>query len=487
MKKTAFALTLAAIFCLSLTPVRTDDLFMYLALGRRLAELGGFGSTDPFLFTIPDYHWHLWHEWLSYLLYYFLHRLTGFHGIVIFKAMLTSLGAVLVWKAGSRYKLPPFLSLGITGISLFIGFPRISDRASFFSDLLTCTVLFLLTGDPQAKAGRLPWGLPLAFLLWTQLHPGFPVAWILLGLFTMIGLRDLDPRSRRNQLITLALCISIELLNPLGIEGVVYPLRKFFSPDWDIFRSINSEWQRTLGAPFLPWIHKILVLAQMAITGIFTAMRAFPEGRFRLEKLFPFLATLVLTYLGLSGVRFLALSGMGLGVLLASSLGERQKSLYPPEIRQTLIRAATILIPTAALIASLISDEFGPRILFKEKLIAATVPLEEIRLFQKLPPGNIFNEYDLGGLLAWELNGRMKIAAHGHIDSPDLVMSRYYRFSYSPKDFEEIIIGGNVEYFLARTSTLQQAPNAGYVQELQGPRWRPLFSNERVTIFQRQR
>jgi hypothetical protein len=485
MKKYALALTLAAVFCLTLLPSRTDDLFMTLSLGRRFLELRSFGDTDPFLFTLPDYHWHLWHEWLSYLIYYSLYLISGFQGIVLLKASLSAMGAAMVWKAGARFGLPPLIPLIITIASLGVAFPRISERSSLFSDLLSCLVLFVLTApgiQDYLRNGKLKWFFAGVFLIWTQLHPGFPVGWLLLLLFILINFRDWNGRERREALLTLLLCMGIGVVNPIGIEGLFYPFKKFFSPEWNIFRAINSEWQRTLIASYLPLGYKIFLLGYISTV----LMTAGFSGGSRKQKLFPLLAVLLLAYLGLSGARFLALAGLGLGILWGSFLGQSSSRwhAFGEACKGRKAAAASLLLPLAAFLFSLSSNEFGPRLLLGENVVAGEVPVEEVRLFKKLPPGNIFNEYEYGGLLVWELNGAMKIAAHGHIDSPALVMSRYFRFSYSPKDFNEIIYGGDVQYFLVKTETLRNNRGAGFVQELLGPRWEVILSNDRVTILQ---
>src|SRR5437870_9914408 len=62
---------------LSFFPVQSDDIFMYLAIGRRFFREGGFPRIDPFLYSIPNYYWHILHEWASHLLAYGLYQFGG--------------------------------------------------------------------------------------------------------------------------------------------------------------------------------------------------------------------------------------------------------------------------------------------------------------------------------------------------------------------------------------------------------------------------
>src|SRR5947208_1922605 len=100
--KAVFLVTLIAAFFMSLNPVQSDDLWMYLTLGRRLFTLGEFGETDPYVFAFPNYHWHVWHEWLSYVIYYSTYLLGGFQALMILKAALVAIAAAIVWKSGER-------------------------------------------------------------------------------------------------------------------------------------------------------------------------------------------------------------------------------------------------------------------------------------------------------------------------------------------------------------------------------------------------
>jgi hypothetical protein len=55
---------LSAIAMACTFPVQSDDIFMYLAIGRRFFNDGRLPRIDPFLFSLPDYHWHITHEWM---------------------------------------------------------------------------------------------------------------------------------------------------------------------------------------------------------------------------------------------------------------------------------------------------------------------------------------------------------------------------------------------------------------------------------------
>lgn len=483
LKYFTWPLTISAIFFLLICPAQTDDLWMYLTLGRRLFTLGEFGETDPYLFTFPNYHWHVWHEWLSYVIYYSLYMATGFRGLIVLKALLASIAAGLVWKAGARFKLPPLVLLLIGSASLYVASARCcADRSSFFSDLITVAFLFFLT-DKKFKANdvKIRWALPAIFLVWVQLHPGFLIGWFMLGLFTICNIRTWDYLERRNWLIIMGLCVVITVINPVGIDGIFFPINAFLSPDWKIFREINSEWMNTFTAWYITLPYKIFCVVFMAATLAVTGAIS------RRGTWFPFLASLVLCYLGLSAVRFLALSGFGLGVLLSTSLGMYLENMNWTPARGRVATVIAFIIPLACIFISLSTDTFGIRLLLSDDPVSDAIPIKAARLFKQLPPGNIFNEYHFGGLLAWELDGRMKFAAHGHLDKPALVVQNYFRFTYSRANWDDIIVKGDVEYFFFSQSSISTNSHGAWVKELMGPNWRPIYEDEAAVIFKRQR
>lgn len=479
LKNLTLPLVLLFVFILGLSPVHSDDLWMYLALGRKLFTDGGFGDTEPFLFTFPGFHWHVWHEWFSYVVYYSIYLVTGFRGLVVFRALLVTCAAALVWKAGSRFKFPTALILLIGAASFYFASARaFADRASFFSDMVTVGLLYLLT-DPKFidRSTRRKWFLPVLFVCWVQFHPGYLIGWAMIGLFYVVHFRDWNSADRRNWLIIFGLCVIAPVLNPIGLKGVMIPIATFLSPDWHIFREINSEWMPTLTAYFLSVGYKIFVVVFSAGALLITGWNA------KRGDWFPFIAALLLCYLGISAVRFLSLSGFGLGVLVMTSL-ERRKFEW---LSGRWPAIASFSVPIFCILISLSTDTLGLRFFFTQDPVADGVPVKAARLFDVLPPGNIFNEYDFGGLLAWELNGRMKFAAHGHLDKPSLVVQNYYRFSYNRKNWDEIINGGNVEYFFFRTKTLLDNPEAGWVHEIMSPRWHKIYEDSAAMIFQRVR
>ncbi|MGE4131673.1 MAG: hypothetical protein AB7F86_08540 [Bdellovibrionales bacterium] len=468
------------VFVRALVPVGADDFFMYLALGRRLWIHGEFGATDPYIFTIPDFPWYLWHEWLSYLISYGTYSVGGFQGVMILRSLLVTLAAALVWKTGQRSHLPAPVTWIVLAFGFYIAHERcFGDRASLFSDVVITGLIYLLSDWDWLEARpKLKWGLPALFLLWIQLHPGYLIGWGVLGAFIASHFFFWSPKERREWILVFSLCVLLPALNPQGFYGLIYPLKVFLKADFQIFREINSEWMPTLPHYLLGTVYKSLLVVLLLLT-LFLTIRDF-----RRSGPFKIMMVLLLAYLGLSAVRFVGLAGFGLAALILASLEPEDTKWRILHSKYTMRSA--VALSCAALVFVLMQSTYGPRQLLQEEPVAAHVPLKAVRFLKALPPGNVFNEYDMGGLLAWELDGKMKIAGHGHLDQPALVMQNYFRFSYSREDWKRIIVDGQVKYFVAYTSSLIANPQAGWSTEL-GRSWSPIYQDERVVIFQNRR
>lgn len=472
LNRSILALCLSAVFLFSLSPIRLDDLFIYLAFGRKLFREGSLGSTDPFLFTIPHYAWHVWHEWLSYVIYYGAFLSGGFDGVIFLRALLVVSGVCLVWKAGERFRLAPLALTAIAASALLASSPRcFRDRSSIFSDLLTVLLLFLLTDSRFLSSRKLKWSILGIFLIWVQLHPSYGVGWFLLGLFISCHWRSWTKNQRLEWLLVLVSSLLVAMMNPVGFEAIAWPIRKFMSPEWQFFRQFNLEWQPTLGADFLSGSYKIFLCGWMALTAVVTGLNA------RKGQWFHFLSSLLLIYLGLSATRFLALTGFGLGALLATSLGQMAVPWF--QIQSRKINALALVPPILLILFSVLHFPTHP--------LHDVVPVKATQFLLQLPPGNVFNDWELGGYLAWEFDGRQKIAAHGFISDIDLIKQNYYRFSFSPKDWSEVVIGNEARYFFWRRQSFEESrrAHAGWIGELVEPQWKLIYSDEAAVIFER--
>jgi len=473
MAKFWLALTLVLVFLGSLAPTGTGDSFMHLALGRLLAAEGTFPKLDIFLFTIPDYEWQLWHEWLAYLYYYAQHSTIGFGGIIVVRALWLTLFAGILWRFG-RVRGVPHAVLAAALLCIYIvAFERCRlDRACFFGDLFIAgLVMVLLEVDRMGRAGKWLWLLPLWFMLWMNWHGSFPLGWFFLGSYIALRFKGWAPPERKRWVTVLLLSVLATLINPIGFQAWLHPLNIF--NDLGSFQTVNSEWQ--------PFYSPIFDAGIRWRIGVFLAIGfCFAAMGLKRRAWFEILAAVVLIYSCFRSVRFAGIAAFGLGAI---ALHEMRFWRWP---RWSAVAGGAVAAVAAAAVLFLLPGYafYWPREIAQGRLFLSTSPVAAARFLTTVPPGNVFNEYDMGGVLAWELNGRMKIAAHGNIHRANLVHEYYWRYQKSPEDFRQIMVNGKVEYFAALQSELAATPGSGWVQELR-KNWLVIYSDEVAVVFKR--
>jgi hypothetical protein len=467
-------LTLALVFLGSLAPTGTGDFFMNLALGRLLFTHGTLPPVDPFLFTIPGYQWHVWHEWLSYAYYFKLHSAVGYGGIIVVRALWLTLFAYILWRFGrAQQKIPAIVLAPVLLIVFTIAFERCRvDRACFFGDLLVAgLIMVLLTIDRLGEWRSWIWFLPLGFVFWVNWHGSFPLGWFFLGAYIALRFKDWDATDRKRWLTLFILCILATTVNPLGIKATLWPLNVYH--ELSRFKEINSEWLPFYSGKFELGM-KIRVGTFLAVGLLFTALGL------KRKKYFEFVGTVVLIYACFSCIRFVGIAAFSIGAFILQDM----RSWEWTRAKKLTGLAATPLLASAVLFLNPGYGAYWPRQLANGHYFLNGVAYSAVKHMATLPPGNIFNEYDMGGLLAWELNGKMRIAGHGHIHQATLAIDHYWRFQQSPEDFRDIIGKGDVEYFIALKSDLDATPGSGWVQEL-NRFWLRLYDDGDAVIFKR--
>ncbi|HVT18445.1 MAG TPA: hypothetical protein VHQ90_19995 [Thermoanaerobaculia bacterium] len=218
-------------------PLSHDDLFWHLRTGEWIAGHHAVPLTDLFSYTRFGQRW-ITHEWGFSLLSYGVFRVGGYAGllgltVVLTIAIFAAVGwcaAVLAGKRGPRSHvlLAVLLALGLWAVSseLFL-------RAALAGELLFALMLLALGRFRQA-GGRWPLAALVGlFWVWGNLHSGVVFGLLVLALFAfeaVIGrTRGLGSLCHAGPpapyLWTLAAALLASLMNPNGIEELLYPFR----------------------------------------------------------------------------------------------------------------------------------------------------------------------------------------------------------------------------------------------------------------------
>jgi hypothetical protein len=196
--------------------------------GQQMLLTHAVTRTDSFSSTMNGKPWYAW-EWLYDLLIAGIHGLAGLNGVVYFTALVVALTFALVFRL-TLYRggsLP--LAVILLGLSLGAAFIHLFARPHVLSWLFAVVWFELLDswaggGANNIRSQRRLFWLPVLMLLWVNLHGGFLIGFMLLGLYLAAGFIELlGARREERPLLT-------RKLQRLGTVTAVSLLATFANP-----------------------------------------------------------------------------------------------------------------------------------------------------------------------------------------------------------------------------------------------------------------
>lgn len=178
---------LIVFFLLAFTsPFLDSDFGWHLKTGEFIVREKHIPHSDIFSYSFPDYKW-VDYEYLFQILIFFIFSALGIYGVSIIFALLNIfLFLFLVPKINSSQLFPVFKTLFGLGV-FFILSPLISVRPVIFTWFgFVLTLIILHKSRKDVKKEYLLWFLPFIFLVWANLHPGFPIGIFLMLIFMVI-------------------------------------------------------------------------------------------------------------------------------------------------------------------------------------------------------------------------------------------------------------------------------------------------------------
>jgi len=189
MRQVFFIVLILCLFLMTLRPIADPDFWWHLRTGQFIVQTHIIPHTDPFSYTKAGMPW-ITHEWLSEILIYALYRL-GSYGSLIFIFSIIITGAFLL----TYLRIPAETRPYVAGFVLLLGAvstaPTWGVRPQMLSLFLAS--LFLLLLDHYQRDGKINFliPLPLVMLLWVNMHAGYFLGLVLIGIYIAGGLIDM--------------------------------------------------------------------------------------------------------------------------------------------------------------------------------------------------------------------------------------------------------------------------------------------------------
>jgi hypothetical protein len=348
------------------------------------------------------------HEWLSELILFGLWRFTGWAGLIIFSAIVTTTGFMLLfWRCAA----PPHWAVAATVLGVLASAPTWGVRPQMFTFLFASFWLWLLERSEQ-RPWFLAW-IPPLFLLWLNLHGGFALGPALLIAY-LIGLiwealsGDTEWRLVRGRafslLLTLGICLALVPLNPSGTELYRYPLDVLRS---GTMRSFILEWH---SPDFHQGTYFPLLLLSLALVIVFALLPV----RLRTRTLVPLLGSFLAALDAIRHIPIFVL--LAVPVIAAAFQYRRPRITLQARSGARRLKARAFAVVTV-LMALFAVAEWAKLARDQSESEEQTYPVQAVRKLAALQVRDrVFAYYDWGGYLIWKLYPSSKVFVDGRAD-----------------------------------------------------------------------
>lgn len=238
----------SAVVCTYAMRQADPDLWGHLAYGRLFLAQGTPTVQDPFAYTSSGFQWVAF-EYLAQILLWAAYRSFGPLGLIALKCLVGGVTLYLLYVAirattDDIAVYAPVFVLCASTIARFFTFRPQLFTFLFFSLFVALVVRFLTCRQTAL------WILPVAMLVWANLHGGFFAGFAVLGLAVFLRVCENVTDGWRNLRtamagtgplwITTAACILATFVNPWGWRLWLYVLTEVFH---GTNRHLIAEWR----------------------------------------------------------------------------------------------------------------------------------------------------------------------------------------------------------------------------------------------------
>ncbi|MBL8063460.1 MAG: hypothetical protein JNK32_10595 [Anaerolineales bacterium] len=364
--------------------IQPQDFWWLMRVGQETVQNGAVPFTDTISWSQAGQPI-VYQPWLSGVILYLVYEFGSITFIFLLRGILIAFTYGMVWWIANEVSNAHLATLlvFILGIASANNW---SVRSQLFAYPLFALCLWSLSRW-QNRNNRFLWVLPIATLLWANLHGSFILCFSLAGAALLFGNGD-----KRALFITLFLMLLATLLTPHGLGVWEYIFFMLNSPSDQLFAfewapPSNAGWQMNI---FFAWLLAFAPLAALS-----------PRKLSNLEWVW----FLGIGWLALTGMRYVIWFQFLLAFLTASLLAEWTKSLdLPTQTYPTLNFGFGIFLLAIPLmfITGLRERWMGTTVTVYEM---ATTPLSATEWLVQHPQAcsNLWADYAFGGYLSFAL------------------------------------------------------------------------------------
>jgi len=158
------------------------DTGWHVRTGEWIMSHGRVPDKDLFSYTRTGQTWFAW-EWLWDVIFAWLHQHWGLAAVVVGSALVIALTSALVFRLALRKGGNPLIAMALTFLVMASASIHFLARPHLFTLLFTVVFYTILERARESRSARLLWWLPVLTVLWTNLHGGWFLGIVLIGLY----------------------------------------------------------------------------------------------------------------------------------------------------------------------------------------------------------------------------------------------------------------------------------------------------------------
>ena len=409
-----FLISFACVYYLSNGPLLLEhyDLGWHLAAGDLIRDRGNIPFQDPWSFTLADKQWYNL-SWLWDVIASVLFQYTSFSGLTLF---VVACGAVIV-----GYLTSICLSSGASAVAVCISvfsacllYPSFATPPNIYlaASPNTATMLFCVIFYGECLKRTRCFLLPVMMVLWANLHGGFVLGFLIVGIFCGAALLRRDWVNFKIYSFAGVGCLVAICINPLGLhiyDGVVATLGHFvqaYITEW------LSYFQNITMPGSIPGVVYILIFIGFELR--YRGSSPIPLESRLLSWLFLFLGFYQFRYMSF----FFLFSTVALALHIDRLLPKRLNNF---EVQKSLLAAGIIGACALPLTFMQIKPALElPQMLSEQDAHYLQTHFSHARLL---------NNWNVGGLLIFRTQGAVPVFVDGRAATayPDDLLRDYFK------------------------------------------------------------
>lgn len=472
------AITLLAIFTMALRASVASDTWWHLRAGSWMLEHGQILRQDHFSLTRLGRPW-IYPGWLAEIPMTLVFQGAGYAGLNLLTALCVLAAFWFMWNVSTG---PPLVKAFAFVLAAAVSGVYWSARPQILSFAMAGAFAWSLARLRERGRPAI-WLPPILMALWVNLHGGFFIGFLLLGIEIAAGLLSRlragsvqAPAENPNRLSVpllggcTLLCVLAVCLNPHGPGMLLYPWK---TVSIGVLRDYIQEWQS-------PNFHALEVQPFLWMLFLTFACMTLSPRRPSWREI---LTVVLFGYLGFLAARNIALFGLlALPVLSSHATftlqhwrpGFGERSQFAGRRARWLNLVLMLVVGLAAAVKALVplSAEVNQQAVRRHAPVGAADFLADRR-----PPGPLLNSYNWGSYLIWRLYPQYLSFVDGRTDLfDDEILQQYLALWRAEPGWERLI-----DRWGLRLALLE--PDAPLSEALQRAGWLSLYRDDQAIVL----